>query len=165
MCIYGEIVGNVNGKPIMPAHNIDVLKNKQYTDKYGSTILYNYGCKEHEFKFFIYRITIVGTDGVVYEYDQKRMEKWCKDRGLDCTLEIYPQIVYNGDSDSLMKLVTQLTERPEVLTEDYMDSSHISEGIIIRSDYNGETDFYKSKSVAFKIMEGILNIDDMETMS
>ncbi len=165
MCVYGEIVGNVNGSSVMPPHSISVLKNKQYTEKYGDKILYNYNCKEHEYKFFIYRITMVGTDGVVYEFDQQRMEKWCKDRGLGCTLEIHPQMVYNGDKESLIQLVEQLTERPEVLTEDYSDSSHVSEGIIVRSDYQGMTDFYKSKSVAFKIMEGILNIDDMETMS
>jgi hypothetical protein len=165
MCVYVEIVGNVNGKSIMPAHSVKELKSKDYTAKYGDSINYSYGCKDHEFKFFIYRITMTGTDGEIYEYDQKRLENWCNLRGLNTTLEVHPQMIYDGDEDALKALVTQLTERPDVLTEDYEDPKHVSEGIIIRIDYNGRTDFMKSKSVAFKIMEGIMKEDDIETLS
>lgn len=165
MCLYVEIVGSVNGKSVMPPHNIKELKSKEYLAKYGESITYLYNCKNHEFKFFIYRITMTGTDGEIYEFPQKHLEKWCQDRGIAHTTEIHPQVVYDGNEDALKDLVIKLTERPEVLTEDYVDGSHISEGIIIRIDSGEGTSFMKSKSIAFKIMEGTLKVDDIESLS
>ena len=53
--------------------------------------------------------------------------------------------------------------RPEVLTEDYHDASHVSEGVCIRVDSGSLTPkFYKSKSHAFKVMEGIAQESDVD---
>jgi hypothetical protein len=52
--------------------------------------------------------------------------------------------------------VYDLTERPDVLCEDYTDPSHINEGVIIRCDGGSTTPvFLKSKSFYFKVLEGI----------
>lgn len=166
MTIYGEIVGFVNGRNIMPSHGIDALKDKAYTKKYGKQITYTYGCKEHEYKFHVYRITRQTISGDLVDMSQKQMEKWCEDRNIPYTLEVHPQMVYNGNVEELRTLVDSLTERPEVLTEDYTDPTHISEGIIIRVDIDGDTPiFYKSKSYAFRVLEGHESIIDEETIS
>lgn len=165
MMVYGEIVGFVNGSSIMPPHSIDALKEEAYTGKYGEKVVYSYGCAQHEYKWFIYHITVADADGNVHEFDQQKLEQWCKERDISGTLEVHPQVVYNGDVVGLRELVENLTERPELLTEDYRDPSHISEGIILRVDYKGKTTFYKNKSIPFKIMEGILSVDDVEDLS
>ena len=74
--------------------------------------------------------------------------------------------VDNGDVRTLQDLVSDLTERPELLTEDYIDPSHVSEGIIVRVDNGKMTpQFYKSKSYAFRVMEGLCQAEDVEDAS
>ena len=157
MTIYGEIAGFANGKPIMSNHSLKGLKDKAYTKKYGQDITYSYGCKEHEFRFHVYRITYTNEDNVELDFTDAQILSWCKDRNLLEPLEIHPPMIYNGDKESLVNLVEELTERPDVLTEDYIDPSHLSEGIILRIDKGTQKPvFYKSKSYAFKVAEGIL---------
>lgn len=166
MTVYGEIAGYANGSPIMPAHNVKALKDKAFTKKYGDNCVYKYSCAEHEYRFHVYRITRLTQNGVNVDMSQKEMEQWCKDRGILTTLEVHPQIVYDGDIQKLKDLVEQLTERPDVLTEDYIDPSHISEGIIIRVDSNKHRpDFYKHKSYAFRVLEGLCEAVDTEDAS
>lgn len=156
MTIYGEIAGYVNGSPIMGHHNLKKLKNKQFTKKYGEDIVYKYGCLPHEYRFHIYRISYTNEDGHELDFPQKVMEKWCLDRDLLTTVEVHPSFIYDGDKDKLLELVEQLTERDELLTEDYIDKSHISEGIILRVEHDTKVPvFYKNKSYAFKVLEGI----------
>lgn len=166
MTVYGEIAGFANGRPIMPDHNIKNLKDKRYTKKYGDVVRYTYGCKEHEARFHVYRITYLNHAGKSVDMTQAQMEKWCKDRGILTTLEVHPPIIYDGDVDKLRELVDTLTEREDVLTEDYLDPSHISEGIIIREENGALTPkFYKSKSHAFRVCEGHVEVADEETIN
>lgn len=165
MTIYGEIAGFVNGKPIMPDHDVTALKDKRYTDKYGKTITYSYGCKEHEIRFHIYRITRLTVGGETIEMSQQELDAWCDQRDLLGPLEVFPKIVYLGEQPQLVDLVEELTERPSSLTEDVINPAQISEGIIIRIEHGGKTKFLKNKSYAFKCMEGICEVDDTETLS
>lgn len=166
MTIYGEIAGYANGKPIMQVHSVKALKDKAYTKKYGETTTYKYGCKEHEYRFHIYRITRLTHNGDNIDMSQKEMEKWCNDRGILTTWEVSPQIVYDGDLEKLQSLVESLTERPEVLTEDYIDHSHISKGIIIRVDAAKKNPvFFKNKSYAFRVLEGLETAENVEDIS
>lgn len=163
MTVYGEIAGYANGSPIMPVHSVKALKDKAFTKKYGETSTYTYGCAQHEYRFHVYRITRLTHSGENIDMSQKEMEKWCNDRGILTTLEVHPQMVYDGDLEKLRTLVEQLTERPEVLTEDYIDPTHISEGIIIRVDAGkARPDFFKNKSYAFRVLEGLCEAADTE---
>lgn len=166
MTIYGEIAGYANGTPIMPRHSIEALKDKAFTKKYGKEVVYSYGCKEHEFRFHVYRITYLNHEGKNVDFTQQQLDKWCKDRDILGPLEVHPQMVYDGDVEKLRELVEELTQRPDVLTEDYIDPSHLSEGIIIRVD-NGKLtpEFYKSKSYAFRVAEGLEKVSNMEDES
>ena len=163
---YYEIVGFVNGSSIMPKHDIRTLKDNLYLDKYGDEITYSYGCKEHEYKVFIYRITTQDEDGVIRDLSQRELEEFCKARELGYTLEIHAPVVYDGDEVKLRALVEELTERWDCLTEDHSDPRHLSEGIIIRVE-NGKTTplFLKSKSYAFRVCEGHETVGNLEDES
>ena len=156
MTLYGEIAGFVNGSPVMGTHSTETIKEKAFNKKYGKTMTYTYGCAEHEYRFHIYRITSCNEEGVELDYTDQQVNKWCESKGLIGTLEVHPPMIYTGDKEALEKLVEDLTERPDVLCEDYIDPSHISEGIIVRADCQHLTPkFFKSKSYPFKVMEGI----------
>lgn len=166
MILFGEVVGYVNGKSIMPSHSIESLKHKEYTKKYGKTVNYAYGCNEGEYKFHIYRITYVNEDGKLLDFSNEQVIEWCSNHGVNGPLTIHPTIIYDGNQDALVNLVEQLTERPECLTEDYEDSRHISEGVIVRWDRGQQIPkFYKSKSYAFRVMEGLCEAEDQEAIS
>lgn len=163
MTIYGEIAGYANGKPIMPSHSTEALKNKEFSKKYGKSVIYKYGCKDHQYRFHIYRITHLTQSGVNIDLSQKQLEKWCNDRELLCTEDVYPTMIYDGNKESLFELVSELTERPLLHTEDYIDPEHPSEGVIIRCDDGAYIPkFYKNKSYAFRIMEGLCKDVDTE---
>ncbi|MNK14311.1 hypothetical protein D3C87_324160 [compost metagenome] len=163
MTAYYEIVGFVNGSSIMPEHSVAALKDKAYTKKYGDTITYKYGCQQGQYKFHIYRLTVQGVDGEIRDLSQAALEKWCSERELPCTLEVHPKMIYTGDELALRSLVEGLTERPEVLTEDYEDAGHISEGIILRIETGKDVPmFVKSKSYAFRVLEGIASVTEVD---
>lgn len=169
MTIYLEVFGYANGKPIMGKHNMSKLKDKAYKKKYGNEITYKYGCPENTCNYHIYRITYVNEQGNELDFTNAQLIKWCEYRGLNPTLEVHPTFIYDGDKEKLTSLVENLTERPDCLTEDYTDPSHISEGIIIRVDRGTQIPlFLKSKSFAFKVCEGIAkenNEVDLEEIS
>lgn len=163
MTVYGEIAGYANGKPIMSVHQTKSLKDKNFTKKYGKDVVYKYNCVEGHYRFHVYRITMTNDEGNTIDFTQQQIVKWCNDRGLIPAYDVIDPFFYDGDSDKLMTLVESLTERPEVLTEDYHDPSHVSEGVIIRID-NGNTTpvFFKNKSYAFKVLEGIASEKTVE---
>jgi len=161
--LYYEILGYVNGKPIMGQHDVTKLKDKRYTDKYGKTITYNYGNRPDQYSFFVYRVTLTTPDGQEVDLTQAQLKHWCEVRGIPSTIDLVEPYVYDGDVDKLRNLVEELTEREDCLTEDYQDPSHISEGVIVRVDGEGLTPkFYKSKSKAFRILEGIFREDNVD---
>ena len=166
MTIYAELSGYANGKPIMGKHDVTKLKDKRYTKKYGKTIEYSYGCTEDQTRLDIYRISYTNESGVQLDYTYPQMKVWCDKYDLNCSMEVAESYIYSGTPYAKRKLIRQmeeLSDRPEVLTEDYYDPSHINEGIILRVDYDGLIPkFYKKKSYAFKVLEGIFkdtNVD------
>jgi len=157
MTVYGEIAGYANGKPIMSPHSTKGLKDKKFSKKYGNEIIYKYGCAEHEFRFHVYRISMTNEDGVEVDLSDQQVKTWCLDKGILSTVDVHPPMIFDGDMDKLVDLVEGLTDIPDKLTEDVIDPSHISEGIIVRVDKGGFVPkFLKNKSYAFKVAEGIL---------
>ena len=166
--VYGEIVGWANGSLIMGTHFTAPLKDKKYTKKYGETVNYKYGCPHGEDRLIVYRVSYTTAGGDEIDLSVDQLTHWCKSRGFEHTLEVAPRIVYDGNAEVLLEVVTALTEHPEVLTEDYTSPSQICEGIVIRVDHQGVIPkFYKNKSMSFRIMEGIYKEDniDMEDAS
>lgn len=166
MVLYGEIAGYANGKSIMPAHSIKSLKDKAMTAKYGDQVVYSYGCAEHELRFHVYRITMMNEQGTHIDFTQAQIDKWCEQHNVLGPLSVCEPFIYDGNLEALQQKVEALTERPECLTEDYIDPRHISEGVIIRVDTGKLTpDFYKSKSFAFRACEGLCEVVDPEDIA
>ena len=162
MTIYGEIAGYANGSPIMARHNAEATKDKEFIKKYGKTITYSYGCKEHEYRFHIYRITSMTTDGEHIDWSQAQIDAFCEKTGIKGVVNLHGPLVVQ-DTEQLADIVTRCTEREYNLTEDYIDPSHPSEGVIVRVEEGSHTPkFYKNKSYFFKVMEGMLEAEDTE---
>jgi hypothetical protein len=156
MTIYFEVVGFVNGSPIMGKHDVSKLKDPKYTNKYGKEITYKYGCLDGTHKIKIYRINLSNEDGESVDLTYPQMVAWCDKRGLPCSKPLIPSFIYDGDKEKLMELVKKLAENEENLCEDYIDPSHINEGCVVRVDYKDLVpSFYKYKSFPFKVLEGI----------
>lgn len=161
--IFGEIAGYVNGKPIMAVHQSAGTKDKAFQKKYGKDVVYKYGCKEHEYRFHIYRITSLTQDGVNIDWTEAQIEQFCAERGLLAPLNVHPPVVYDGDVEKLCELVERLTERTELIGEDYIDGSHPGEGIILRIDTGSKNPYFlKSKAYFFRNMEGLCEAVDTE---
>lgn len=166
MTIYGEIAGWANGRPIMATHSTSALKDKAFKKKYGDVVTYNYGCFEGGMRFHVYRISMTNEDGIEIDLTDDQVKKWCEDRGFLAPVRVCEPFIYRGDDlakDQLKNLVEELTERPDVLTEDFIDPSHISEGVIIRVDKGTPVPvFYKNKSYAFRVLEGIAKENEVD---
>lgn len=163
MTIYGELAGYANQSPIMGKHSTKILKDKVFVKKYGDEVVYKYGCVEGTMRFHVYRITYTNEQGVELDFTDAQVMAWCEQRGILGPLAVHEPILYDGNMESLTSLVEGLTERPDVMTEDYIDPSHPSEGIIIRVDHGTQVPkFYKSKSYVFKVMEGIFKEDNVD---
>lgn len=155
MTIYGELLGWANGKPIMGVHSTKGLKNKQIQKKYGDSITYSYNNPEGEMSLMIYRITYTNDDGQELDFTPWQLQDWCEKRGLTPSLMVAEPFIFTGDYVDLKDQVEELTEREDCLCEDFVDPSHISEGVIVRVDYKGQIPkFYKSKSFWFSCLEG-----------
>jgi hypothetical protein len=163
MTIYGEIIGYANGTSIMPSHKTDALKDKKFSKKYGEQIVYKYGCIPGTYRFVVYRISLTTEGEETIDFSQTQLVDWCRKRGLEPALDVCTPFIYDGDKERLMHTVDQLTERYDVLTEDFTDPSHVSEGVIVRIDHCDQVPrFYKSKSFAFKVMEGIAKEEEVD---
>lgn len=162
MAVYGEIVGFVNGSPIMGTHDVTKLKSPTYVEKYGKSMTYRYN-NAGTYSFFIYRVTMMNDEGTEIDLTQQQVVAWCNNNGLEPALDVCESFVYDGDEAALCEKVKLLTERPDLLTQDFRDPTHISEGVIIRCDFgNLRPKFYKSKSTAFRIMEGIFKESNVD---
>lgn len=164
MVIYGELVGYANDKPIMAKHDISILKDKKYEEKYGKgQFVYKYGCLENTNDFLIYRIAYVSPSGKTLDFTWPQIKKWCEKTGFKCVKEIEKSFIYDGNLEALKTKIEYLTERPDKLTEDYIDPSHISEGLVIRVDTDAQTPFfYKSKSYCFRVCEGLVKEQEVD---
>lgn len=162
LTIYGEIVGNVNGRPIM-SHSLSELP-KEYKNKFGDTVTYNYGAgKGH--KFYVYRITEYDEVKDTYrDYTYAETEGLCKLNGWNMPLKL-TEFVYNGDVDWFEAKVKELTENEKNLSESYTDPKTILEGVVVRIELERKTTFLKSKSFVFKLAEGLETVANVEEVS
>lgn len=151
---YYEIFGYANNKPIVNNHSVSKLRDKKFTKKYGDTIEYTYGCDPGFCDFIVYRVTVAGPAGEPVDLTRAQLVAWCERAGLPHAPDLVAPFVYAGDKDALVALVGSLTEREDVLTEDFIDPSQVSEGVIVRVDGRElRPRMFKSKSFAFKLME------------
>ena len=168
--LYFEIVGFVNGAtPIMQAQDVESTGLKDIKERYGPKMAYTYGCPEGEHRLYVYKITQVNEDGVLFELPWPQVRRRCRELGL----QTVPQLIdgpltldvcqaaaqmegYNVTQyEALRILVDSLMDGPSTL-----DERHIREGVVVRVESSYGTQYLKAKSNTFGILEGYLKEKD-----
>lgn len=151
MTVYGEIVGWIDeNTPIMPKCSNSKVKDKEFSKQYGTETIFTYGCKPGENKCYIYRITMTNDDGVTIEIPTEETIKWCDRLGCEY-VPLLEKFLYTTWED-LNERCAQYLDIPEPLS----NGSHVTEGVVVRIDNRSKFTAYKSKSFAFKVLEGII---------
>jgi hypothetical protein len=151
-CLYYEIVGYTQnqGNLIMGKHNID---DKAIKEKYGNEVSYTYGCKEEEFKVFVYRITMVNDDNVVTEYSWPQVQARCATLGLETVPLLFDPYSHRHRTE-LLKILSNLSDGPSTL-----DDSHPREGVVVRIEDKEMFTALKWKGETFCLLENIRQND------
>lgn len=151
MTVFGEIVGYMpEGAPIMPRCNNDKVKDKEFSKKYGKETVFSYGCKPGENDCYIYRITMANQDGVTIELPTEETKLWCEKLGVKY-VPLLEKFIYTTWED-LNERCSKYLDVPEPLA----NGSHVTEGVVVRIDNRSKFTAYKTKSFAFKVLEGII---------
>jgi len=146
--LYYEIVGYTeNSALIMGSHGIEDKKLKK---QYGNKMSYKYGCSPATHKVLIYRITQTSPDGRVIEIPWCQLIARCKELGLEAVPTLKEQFVYDGNTDELLELCNKLSQGSSTL-----DTEHIKEGVVLRTEGTNGTNAYKYKGFWFAELEGI----------
>ena len=156
--LFGEIVGWVDPTtPIMPGAKIDKKELPAEFAQYGEHMTYTYSQQPGHCEFFIYRIVQFNEDGEGVELSDAQVRKRAEQLGYRCPYHFLTYVHVNpDDSDIGVRSCMGDPSLPSLI-----DPTHIREGVVIRVDQpDGHTKFYKSKSYAFKLLEGIIKSNE-----
>lgn len=155
--LYGEIVGFTDpGKPVMNGGEIpqDFPIERQ---QYGEHMHYRYGQQDGHCEFFLYRVVQFNEDGEGVELSHSQVVRRAQQLGYRV-----PPLMWAGHLTDLFNVddtVKGFVGDPSLPS--LLDPSMIREGVVIRVDTpDGHTKFYKKKSFLFKVLEGIVKLDD-----
>lgn len=157
--IYGEIVGFTDeGRPIMEPQ---AISDKDLKKKFGDQFVYTYGQPEGTCKFYIYRITRTNEDGDEVDLPWTEIERRARQLGIP-TVPFIESFIFDGNHRDLLERVDQLVngKSGDEAIPSSLDSRHIQEGVVVRSDSSKGTAFFKHKSFQFGIHEGYLKEKD-----
>jgi hypothetical protein len=156
--VYYEIVGfTETGRSIMPKYDIS---DKHLAKRYGSAMVYSYGCLAFQSKFYVYRITQQTTEGLTVDLSWDQMQARCEQLGFNVVPEL-DRFVYCGSVQNLLDRVDACTKGDSVLSSD-----HIREGVVCRVEHPKvyttfpEVRALKYKGFHFCEMEGIKKNDE-----
>jgi hypothetical protein len=150
--VYYELVGWVDeNTTIMSSVSTSAL-GKEFVKKYGETMVYKYGCVPGTCEIYVYRIAQFNEDGEAIELSWEQVKQRCSELGLNHVPEI-DQLYYEPGSDpaKLRHIVESYTSGVDLI-----DPGHIREGVVVRIDHKGKTQFLKNKSFDFLVLEGVI---------
>lgn len=145
MMIYAEIVGYLpSGKEIQSK--------------------YDYGCSLNTFEVYVYRITYVNSQGVVFEFSPQQVREYCKLYNLNHVPNFYygiadnlyknlcykykENLIYSNEFDS--ELFLALLKKEYNDKDCFMCSNKVpEEGVVLRVDKNNAYESFKIKSIRF----------------
>lgn len=151
--LYGEIVGYANGKPIMAPH--DTKEYREVRSLYGPQIIYHYG-EDNTCAFYVYRITRK-KNGVWYDVPYEDMIMRCEQLGLKTPPLLSFGIVES--KEQLLEHARNIADGSQGFFESKL-ARHPAEGVVVRIDHEGKSWYYKYKSFAFLVMEGVRTRED-----
>ncbi len=147
--VYSEIVGyRSTGKPIMnPISKKKLGDFKTYLNHNGESMHFKYGNEVGQCSQYVYRITQTDENGKRYDLSWNQIKKRC----IELELKHVPELlvlIYDGDKDSLMRHAELLS-----YGRDVVDPSHIREGVVARVENALGVNFFKYKSIDFRLLE------------
>lgn len=142
----------------MPVHDGSQM-GKEFEKKFGKDIVYNYGCKENKFDFYVYRVTKLNYKNVPVDLSYDDMVEFCKKNGLKTPMLLKKFIV--SDAREVQSFVKEEIEK----YEDPQFPSIPREGVVVRIEANGKTSFFKEKTFAFKVLEGYQTFKEDDSKS
>lgn len=149
--VYYEVVGDLApGTPIMGSSAVPA-DLKEVRTQYGPTMHWRYGCGDGVAAAYIYRITMTNEDGVTTELAWHQVQQRAAQLGV---LTVPTLWVGQVDADT--------AARVELYADgaSTLDVTHIREGVVVRVESPVGTTWAKHKSFAFKVLEGIVKLDD-----
>lgn len=149
-CVFGEIVGYVDGTsiPIMGVVNNKKTNDKTFIKQYGDTTTFTYGCKEGESRYLVYRMTYTMPDGTVIEYPWDMVKRRAAEMGFEMVPEL-DRFIYTTEED-FMKHINKWMDVPSTI-----DPSHVIEGVVVRAINDPGLRIAKAKSPMFLVIEGV----------
>ena len=167
MEVFGEIVGYLGDTPIMGSVNTKKM-DKKFTQEFGENMEFSYGCQRGEYKFYVYRITLLDEDGdIALEYSTDQIIAWCEDNGFEYVPILYRGQISEYDDNDAIKTIERLAD----IYNDgrsTLDTRHWREGCVIRRDNNARKfDVYKSKNYTYRFLKGMAtdNIQNADNIS
>lgn len=152
--VFFEAVGyEPTGKPIMPAVDTTKLADKNFSKKYGKSMVYDYGCQLGQFKILIYRIAVVTPDGFLVDLPWEDVKVRSAELGMAHVVEAVPTFIYDGNATALMGLVESHMEGTDPLGD------HWREGVCVRVDSALSLSVYKAKNKIFGFLEQYVSDD------
>lgn len=153
--LYFELVGFAGAQELMPSQAIPA-DLKELKVVYGPSMHFHYGCPPGQTRLYVYRITQTNEDGQSVELSWPQVCLRCDELGIPHVPQLGEPEIYNFDLDTLKQIVDAHTGGPSTL-----DASQIREGCALRIDTpDGRTYWLKNKSFEFKVLEGIIKLDD-----
>jgi len=164
--VYYEVVGYENGgKTIMNKVDIRKVKDKEFEKQYKRAdgtheMVFAYCCEEGQMDIFVYRITQTNVDGQAVDLSWGAVEERCNEMGIKTVPVLEKMTVNENNLDDFLKYADSMMDGP-----DFLDSSHVREGICIRIEDGMTPNILKHKGFTFKVLEGIVKdtgVEDME---
>lgn len=150
MEVFYEIVGWVNeNTPMMGRCKNSLIKDKEFSKKYGEETIFSYGCDVGENDCYVYRMTMTNEDGFVVELPWEQVQIECEKMGVKC-VPLFEKFIFTTWED-LMQRVEKYYEGT-----DPIGKTHIREGVVVRIDNRSKFTAFKHKGFDFKILEGII---------
>jgi tRNA-binding EMAP/Myf-like protein len=163
MEVFYEIVGYTEGnQTIMGRCSNKLIKDKEFSRKYGEETVFSYGCEVGENDCYVYRMTMTNEDGYTVELPWEQVQIECEKMGVKC-VPLFEKFIYTT-WDDLMQRVEKYYDGV-----DPIGKSHVREGVVVRIDNRESFTAYKHKNFSFKVLSGIiadsLTDEQIENMS
>jgi len=164
--VYYEVVGYENGgKTIMNKVDIKKVKDKAFEKQYkradGTTeMIFSYGCAEGQLDIYVYRITQTNVEGESVDLSWSAVEQRSEEMGVKTVPVLIKTTVTESMMDAFLKAMDDISDGP-----DFIDPTHVREGVCIRLEDGTTPNILKHKGFTFKVLEGIVKdqgVEDME---
>lgn len=155
---FGEIIGDAGpSSPIMPPQTISEKDFPVERAKFNQVATWYYGVPRGLAEFVVYRIVQFNEDGEGIELSHAQVVRRAKHAGVRVVPHLFTSLNTPASVGEYLKDLTGDPATQSIFTPE----TQMREGIVIRVESpDGHTKFYKNKSFLFKVLEGIIKLDE-----